>query len=80
MARIVNIIKKFIKIIDYLEIIQLLHNFLILKLNQYIFVQIDIINQFILIKLIFLHLIKQKKLILLKYKLNKFQNHYLSIK
>ena len=80
MARIVNIIKKFIKIIDYLEIIQLLHNFLILKLNQYIFVQIDIINQFILIKLIFLPLIKQKKLFLLKYKLNKSLNHYLSIK
>ena len=80
MVRIINIIKNFIKIIDYLEIIQLLHSFLILKLNQYIFVQIDIINQFILIKLIFLHLIKQKKLILLKYKLNKFQNHYLSIK
>jgi len=80
MVRIINIIKNFIKIIDYLEIIQLLHSFLILKLNQYIFVQIDIINQFILIKLIFLPLIKQKKLFLLKYKLNKSLNHYLSIK
>jgi len=59
MVRITNNIRIFIKNIASLEINLLLISFLDQRLNLFLFVLIDIINQFILIKLIFFRLIKK---------------------